>query len=492
MSPVVPVAGSNACFRFSSLGRDMPLFNKPVSQGPDITAPSEPFNVPDILLRRVLCEDIARILEADPAALNYDPGNSLALYIDGSLVIPSKIQVCDLSGPDGSWNNLPEPGSPFSASIDPELGRIALPPPAGANPLVQASFHYGFNADMGGGEYPRADSFSASPEDVVVRVPGDYGMISAAVNALAGHGVVEITDSGRYQEPGGMTVAVKANGHIELRAADGCRPTLVLGAEISVTGGAESMFDLNGLLVTYLPPSSGAPPPLALVHAPDAGPNLLSHLGLTHCTLVPGSVEPALLASPPGLEVVIQKSICGGLCVNGLATAGISDSIVDAADPGGVAYVGQQNQPGGALTLQGCTVIGKIYASLLTLISDSIVWATLAPGDSWKAPLWAARKQQGCVRFSYLPAGSIVPREFHCVEQAPGTPQPLFYSLRYGDPAYVKLAPATSDAILRGAEDGGEMGAFHFLLAPLRETDLRVRMREYIPVGLEFGIFYES
>jgi hypothetical protein len=36
------------------------------------------------------------------------------------------------------------------------------------------------------------------------------------------------------------------------------------------------------------------------------------------------------------------------------------------------------------------------------------------------------------------------------------------------------------------------MGAFHFLLAPLRETDLRVRMQEYLPVGLEFGIFYET
>jgi hypothetical protein len=108
------------------------------------------------------------------------------------------------------------------------------------------------------------------------------------------------------------------------------------------------------------------------------------------------------------------------------------------------------------------------------------------------APLWASRKQEGCVRFSYRPAGSITPRQFKCVEQAPGVPQPLFYSLRYGDASYAKLFPSTDNAIRRGADDGGEMGAFHFLLAPLRETDLRVRLQEFIPVGLEFGIFYQT
>jgi hypothetical protein len=192
------------------------------------------------------------------------------------------------------------------------------------------------------------------------------------------------------------------------------------------------------------------------------------------------------------------------MLINGQAVANISDSILDATDPSGVAYAAaidpviNRPEPGGALTLNGCTVIGKLYASLLTLVSDSIIWARLSDADLaaapplWSAPLWSARKQQGCVRFSFLPAGSITPRRFHCVEQAPGTPQPLFYSLRYGDPGYVKLAPSTDDAIRRGADDGGEMGCFHFLLAPLRESDLRVRMQEYIPVGLEFGIFYET
>ena len=133
MSPAV-TAVPNTCFRFSSLGRDMPLFNDPVSQGADITALAEPVNVPDVLRRHLLCQDIAQTLAANPSAINYDPGNSLAVFINGSLVPPSKIQVCDLAGNDGSWINLPPASSSFAVAIDPELGRLALPPAAGASP----------------------------------------------------------------------------------------------------------------------------------------------------------------------------------------------------------------------------------------------------------------------------------------------------------------------------------------------------------------------
>jgi hypothetical protein len=72
------------------------------------------------------------------------------------------------------------------------------------------------------------------------------------------------------------------------------------------------------------------------------------------------------------------------------------------------------------------------------------------------------------------------------------TPGPLFWTLRYGDSSYSKLLTQTDDTIRRGADDGGEMGGFHFVLAPLRETDLRVRLQEYIPANLEFGIFYQT
>jgi hypothetical protein len=41
-----PVAGSPNCFRFSSLGRDIPLFNRPLSQGANVTTAAHPRTCP--------------------------------------------------------------------------------------------------------------------------------------------------------------------------------------------------------------------------------------------------------------------------------------------------------------------------------------------------------------------------------------------------------------------------------------------------------------
>ena len=44
----------------------------------------------------------------------------------------------------------------------------------------------------------------------------------------------------------------------------------------------------------------------------------------------------------------------------------------------------------------------------------------------------------------------------------------------------------------RGAEDESEMGAFSSLRQPQREDALRIRLEEYLRVGLEAGIFYAT
>ena len=519
LTPSAATAGGagGQFFRFSPLGADMPLFNNPVSQGSQITAAAQPVNVPDRLLRPVLCQD----LRSGTGAVYYGAGNSLALYLNNTLINAYQIQVCDLSGDDGDWANVPAAGSPYAACIDPELGRIALPPPSVGSPApqVQTSFYYGFNADMGGGEYSRSETFTVQTETSVLPFPDNSSQpqystlqdaLDFAVKNLDGSGqlAVEITDSGTYPllTAPPLQIDVPAGATIELRAADGCRPTLVLGSAIAITGGLNSVLALNGLLLTYAPPLGGSPVPPPLIHVPNQAANQLSQLELNHCTLVPGLAltpqgaaqfggHPALVVELPGLQVIVQQSIVGGMRIQELATASLSDSILDACGPTAVAYADVDANGftgGGSLTLNGCTVIGKIHATLLTLVSDSIVWAGFAAGDLWSAPLWADRKQQGCVRFSYLPAYSIVPRQFECVKQGEGVPQPIFYSLRYGDPGYGKLWPSTDDSIRRGADDGGEMGAFHFVLAPLRETDLLVRLQEYLPVGLESGIFYQT
>src|SRR5262249_23026030 len=152
-----------------------------------------------------------------------------------------EIRVANLSGTDGSWANMPAGGDIYRAVIDPELGRIALPPaPAGgALPSVKVSYHYGFNADIGGGGYPRADSFLVEDEQFVFPFPDTatvprYASLQAALDfakgQLAANGAVavEITNSETYPQPGtldtlDLSLDVPARCTVELRAADGKR-----------------------------------------------------------------------------------------------------------------------------------------------------------------------------------------------------------------------------------------------------------------------------
>jgi hypothetical protein len=201
------------------------------------------------------------------------------------------------------------------------------------------------------------------------------------------------------------------------------------------------------------------------------------------------------VVEPEGASVLAKSSILGSIRAAGLASITIEAGILDATDPTQVAYAALDGLSGGAaLTMKGVTVVGKVHAALLTLVTDSIFWGALATGDKapWVSALVADRKQEGCVRFSFLPVNAVVPRQFKCVERALASPQPYFFALRYGHPAYLKLLTSTCDSIRRGAHDGGEMGAFHSLLNPLREGDLSIRMNEYIPVGLEFGLIYQN
>jgi hypothetical protein len=69
---------------------------------------------------------------------------------------------------------------------------------------------------------------------------------------------------------------------------------------------------------------------------------------------------------------------------------------------------------------------------------------------------------------------------------------PLFTSRRFGTPAYAQLAHECARDILRGADDESELGAFHDLFQPQRAANLRVRLDEFIPAGMEAGILFAN
>ena len=480
-------------YRASPLGHDLPLYNRPRAED-DITHLAEPDNVPWPLSRRRLDTHLARHYgeRATAGAPLDNPEPALILRVDGAVIERDQIHVCNLSNEAGSWAHTPPPNGIYA--IDPVLGRIALPADAADPAEVQLTWHEGFSADIGGGEYERGNTLPVPPAGVtVVRVPDDHATLAAALTALAGDGVIEITDSARYSET--LAIDVIADGSVEIRAINGRRPVLDLGG-LTVTGAANSACTLNGLLIT------GAP-----LEVPDAGGNALAQLKLIHCTLVPGialnpngspsqPAAPSLQLAIAGLETDIDRCIVGAIRSHERSELLAIDSLIDATARDGVAFAAMDDAgPGAALSLIACTVVGKVHTAEVGLISNSILFAALAAADTWAVPVRAARKQVGCVRFSWLPFDAIVPARHRCQPdsaQAAGHIAPRFTSLHYGTPPYGQLTTATPVEIRRGADDESEMGVFHHLYGAQRETNLRIRLAEYLRVGLRAGVFYES
>lgn len=510
-SPAVRVDARR--FRFSPLGDDTPLFTRHQSED-RITHLAEPINVPQPISRRVLSAHLAD---------HYGQDLSILVEVDGAALARSEVKVCDLSDVGaGAWGHMPTD----KVAIDPVLGRIAFPADVAAGARVLVTYHYGFSADIGGGTYERGTTFGELKEDQVRRlVPDDFSTIQAALDDLpAAGGVVEVTDSGRYEET--LSIDVAANASVEIRAANEHRPTLVLAGDLEVAGGDGAAATLNGLLI-----AGGG------VDVPDTAGNELQHLTVRHCTLVPGRAlgedgtpqQPAAASLQVGiadLTVTIENSLVGSLRVVDGCETSVTDSIVDATATTRVAYAGPvddagNDTAGGELTLKQTTVVGKVYADRLTLVSNSILHAALDEPDDWPAPVRAERKQEGCLRFSYVPPTAIAPRRFRCQpqlaidreiarrEQELGTKLPAaerdriaarltarlvpgFTALRYGHPGYGQLSASTPSEIRTGADDESEMGVFHLLYQPQRETNLRVRFEEYLRFGLQAGIFYEG
>lgn len=480
-SPAVidPDIGGGLRFRFNPLGVDMALYNTPQTEE-EITHLAEPRNVPIPLARHSLKAHIEEY---------YGPGKSLWLELDGNppqLIARNNICICDLSDIKDSggnviaWAHQPATGSGLVA-IDPVLGRIAFADAPAAAPLV--SFHYGFTIAIGGGEYERGDpAVPVSPLTV-------YGgaALQPALNVVQNGGTVEVTDSRRYVETPSITV--NSGKTVVLRAINGARPLLAASGDIALTLGAESTLILDGWMI-----SGGM---LNMAAYSDTQPR---YLVLRDCTLVPGTFgaadAPGLVVSHAFANVKLERCITAPLHIAADAEISLSECIVDAGAQNLIAYRGPGADalaPGAELTMESCTVIGKVHTQQLTLASDCLFVAMLSMGDTWKAPLWTERRQQGCVRFSWVPSGSRTPRRYHCQpEEGNYLTRPHFTSLRYGDPGYCQLRQSTSDKIRRGAHDESEMGVLHGLYQPQRETNLRVRLEEYLRFGLEAGLIYGS
>ena len=546
------------CFTFSVLGNDTPLYTKP-APGPEPPHVTDEIGVPVPIRRRAFEERVTlRPLTARASAAYYAEGKSVAVYAPdwptkgAAQPIPREFVIpADLS----DWRYRAQRKE---VAVDPVRGRIVFP--AGQLPRrgVWVTYHYGFSADMGGGEYERTLSqpIAFSHYRVAKDDPDDgaFNTINAALDRwrkdqqalgpepsdtasdawLAWHlaseklraAVVEIEDSAAYSEP--LAIALEAGESLQIRAASGKRPVLRMldymsdrPDALTISGKQGSRFKLDGLVVMGRS---------IHVSGPDRsdperfGQGDLCDVTIRHSTLVPGwglecgcdpkrPHEPSLEIVNSSAAIKIEHSIVGTIYVTADEVTGdpiditIHDSIVDATREGLVA-IGAPNLPlaFARLSIVRSTVIGEVGTHAIRLGENSI----------FMGPIRVGRRQHGCMRFCYVTPGSRTPRRYHCQpdlviaaldeHEPPLTAaektkakdneahrvRPRFNSLRYGKPTYCQLAFDCAEEIVRGADDESEMGAFHDLFQPQRTANLRARLDEYTPAGLEAGILFAS
>jgi hypothetical protein len=107
----------------------------------------------------------------------------------------------------------------------------------------------------------------------------------------------------------------------------------------------------------------------------------------------------------------------------------------------------------------------------------------LAENSIFTGIVRVARRQVGCMRFCYVPAGSRTPRRYACQPDLAAEVAPNFKSTRYGESQYCRLSENCPVEIARGASDESEMGVYHDLYEPQRWANLRTRLEEFVPVG---------
>jgi hypothetical protein len=481
-------------YLFSPLGQDTQLYTLPNEIETSFFA--EPVNLPLPISRRVLHSHLEDYYGID---------KSITLAIDDQFIDASDIIVHDLSNrEDGGWAHMPE-GEKIA--LDPVLGRIAFP--RHQEKPIYVTYHYPFSTDAGGGEYERLASFTTELE-AIQQVSESQADIQAALDALDGDGIVEIIDNGRYGWP--PAFHAQAASHIELRASDRHRPILE-PTSIATDPPAQDGNKQEQQGPTMEPVDEETVPEMVISGDEGAEVTLngflinggtlrvqgqLKRLSLRHCTLVPGLtlLKKGIADTYPQLSLIVESNntsveidhcIVGGVRIVKSASVSIANSIIDATVNESVAFAAPADElaPGGSLRIMNSTIIGRVSTASLESASNSI----------FTQPAFVERIQEGCVRYSYLPLASRAPRRYKCqpkTEADEGCVKPLFTSLRYGDPGYCQLSLRCAPEIRQGADDEAEMGAFHDLYQSQRDTNVRLRLNEYLRFGLEAGIFYAT
>jgi hypothetical protein len=507
-APAFVVGGGR--YKFSPLGNDMPLFS--------------PLNLPESFTALLTRDNIPQPIARAELDRFYGPG-VISLVADGAAVAAKQVYPANLADrTGGAWCVVPS----GMIAIDPELGRIQFAADVPVPTSLQVSYWYGFPAQVGGGPYDRTPALAsvlpARPGFHVIVGTADYPSLESAVAAWNTTVSGSPHSQGIIVLPGIASVPVNVTGSSAIQLPPGSSLAIVAGQQNGATSAVvwnNSLSVLNGdIAVTGLDAAAGpgpAPPPGQLLISGIwlAGQLLISgqpcSVQVSDSTLVPGMGllsdgaplhpgVPSVVVTATGASLALNRVISGPVAADESGSTLICGSVLDATAPDAAAYAGPDlstttpgpPSAGPDLHVEASTIVGKVRARTITLASDSIFYACLADGDAWTAPVWASRRQAGCVRFCSLPANSVTPQQYECLppdQASEAALMPRFVTVHYGDPAYLLLSGECPMAVWTGADNGSQLGVYLQAQETEAVRNVQIRVPEYLPARLESGIF---
>lgn len=149
------------------------------------------------------------------------------------------------------------------------------------------------------------------------------------------------------------------------------------------------------------------------------------------------------------------------------------------------------NVADGLARLEYCTIMDDADCKHLQA-SDCIFVGTISGVEKWDEDSMV-NQFINCLRYSSI---NFIDAECMLTLMTNTNEQPIFSKFRfcselvvreavYREWGYGVLGPLTPRAVRFGAEDGGEMGAFHHRYYTLKAKAMLKKMREFLPVGLE-------
>lgn len=271
-------------------------------------------------------------------------------------------------------------------------------------------------------------------------------------------------------------------------------------------------------VLAFLPPPSGFFPPGAPTAAwsetPDAGfldlieiddsqpaRTVYRNRSLDDDPFQPVRITgPVALGTPPGHEgnpdthlwrfegLVFDDGIeafDGRLELARCAVSELSSHAVDTAVPtidARDSLFGPLRNPRGLSRLAYCTLLGEALTEIVE--ASDCIFLGLIRKDHMDIP----PPDSGCLRFTRVaPAQAPGGMTLHEVNRA----QVTLFETAFGQRHCGVLHPASHPKVLGGAEDGGELGAFHHLFHHLVYQAVLLKLQDFLPVGLEAVLSYD-